>query len=300
MNKSLEKIKKLLERKIDLTKNIKYDDLHHSYSISEYHEYICSLKELKSIILQLIDEKKIEPDYLQQIFNDFMVFDYIKNRNSINIKNSKYPNFYNSEIEKEYKLMKGFTKLLKDEIIFCKENPNQKLINPNAILNPIQKDKNIYYLQNLHNNIIEKIEELDGEYYEKSKSGERTENSLEEQIIPANIKEIFLVKEEGIGYLKFYKQGPKIKIASIRTRQFRLIEALSCPTGTAKNIETVFKSISLPKDEKNSSLNGYGSDSAKLNIIKNTMKEIQKIKGLQGKIKLIFTNNSKAVLLCVY
>lgn len=296
MEKSFEKIKKSLERKIELVKNIKYDDLHHSYSIFQYHEYVCNLIELKPIIQQLIEEKKIEPAYLQQIFNDFMVSDYIKNGNNAS-KNASYPNFYTPEIENKYKLMKKFVELINSEINNCNKNPNQKLVNSGAILNPIRKDKDIYYLQELHNNIIEKIEELDNEHPENLKSVGNIENFLKEQTIPTNIKKVFLPKEKGIGYLKFHKQGPKIRIGSIKTRKFRLIEILSNPTGTAKNIEVVFRYISLPRDAKNSSLESYDSTNAKITIIKNTMKELQKNKGLRGRIKLEFINNNKAVFL---
>ncbi len=107
-----------------------------------------------------------------------------------------------------------------------------------------------------------------------------------------------LQAEKGIGYLKFYKQGPKIRIGNIKTRKFRLLEILFDPLGVAKTVYVVFEAIKLPRDESDGRLgNDYLSEERRRELIEYTMKELQKIKELKGKIRLDFVNNKKSVRL---
>ncbi len=104
--------------------------------------------------------------------------------------------------------------------------------------------------------------------------------------------------EKNIGYLKFYKEGPKIKIGNIKSRHYRLLQFLTDPLGTAKTIDSVFESIALPKDKKDQYLNDdYLDKQNKIKIIKFTMKELQKKKGLTGKIILEFYEKKSSVAL---
>lgn len=111
--------------------------------------------------------------------------------------------------------------------------------------------------------------------------------------------EISTVEEKGIGYLKLYKQGKKIKIGNIKTRKFKLLKALSDPLEVAKTINIVFNQISLPKDKNDSSLaDAYLSIDRQRNLIEYTVKELQKIDDLTGKIKIKYENNKRSV--CLY
>ena len=104
--------------------------------------------------------------------------------------------------------------------------------------------------------------------------------------------------EKGIGYFKFYKEGLKIKIGKTESRQYRLIEVLIDQPGTAKTINTVFEAIVLPKDEEDQRLcDDYLAKNRKIEIINFTMKELQKIEGLTGKISLKFYDNKNNVAL---
>jgi hypothetical protein len=107
-----------------------------------------------------------------------------------------------------------------------------------------------------------------------------------------------VVAEKGIGYLKFAKHGKRIEIGSAKTRKFRLLVSLIDPLGTNKTIESVFDAIRLPKDRKDSRLKDeYVMRERMTEIMKLTIKDLQKIKGLTGKIKLIFTSDKKSVRL---
>lgn len=114
----------------------------------------------------------------------------------------------------------------------------------------------------------------------------------------------FLVTEKRKGYLKFTKNGEKIFIGSIGTRKFRLLKALIEPSdtiGTARNLDTVFEAIQLPKDKSNSKLSdSYLKKNEQVSIIEYTIKELQKVRKLQGKLHFSFGDNKKKLWLEVY
>lgn len=111
----------------------------------------------------------------------------------------------------------------------------------------------------------------------------------------------FLVTENRKGYLKFTKNGERIFVGSIGTRKFRLLKALMEPSdtiGTARNLDTVFEAIQLPKDKNNSKLrDSYLKKSEQLSIIEYTIKELQKVRKLQGKLHFLFGDNKKKLWL---
>ncbi len=124
------------------------------------------------------------------------------------------------------------------------------------------------------------------------------EATKEQKKIANKNGQVSVFEEKGVGYLKFYKQGPKIKIGGSGTRKFKLLMALSSPLKVAKTVNTVFECIALPKDANNSLLkDNYLSANTKRTIIEYTIKELQKIKELKGKIKLEFIDNKKSVFL---
>ena len=98
----------------------------------------------------------------------------------------------------------------------------------------------------------------------------------------------------GIGYFKFYKEGENIEIGGKDTRYFRLLECLCNPFGIEKTIESIFDSIKKDKDLNDTDLSSFQAPQRKtkmLNIIKvSCIKELQKIKQLQGKVKYKFNN----------
>ena len=102
--------------------------------------------------------------------------------------------------------------------------------------------------------------------------------------------------EKNIGYFKFYKEAPKIKIGNIRSRHYRLLEALINPVGVAKTVDIVFDAIRLPKDKIDSRLKDqYLARNRQIDLIKYSMKELQKINGLRNKICLEFYDNNRTV-----
>ena len=125
-----------------------------------------------------------------------------------------------------------------------------------------------------------------------SRKSDASHNSEESKL------QISFITEKGIGYLKFYKQGPKIGIGGAKTRKYRLLESLFDPLGIAKTVNVVFDKIQLPKDKGDSRLaHSYFSEERQRELIIYTMKELQKIKELKGKIKLEFINNKRSVRL---
>lgn len=59
----------------------------------------------------------------------------------------------------------------------------------------------------------------------------------------------FCIEEKTIGYLKFHKNGPKIKIGRATSRHYRLLRCLISPFGIAKTVESIYKKVE--KGEKN-------------------------------------------------
>ena len=100
------------------------------------------------------------------------------------------------------------------------------------------------------------------------------------------------------GYLKFYKEGPRIFIGKIDTRKYRLIEGLIEPLGVAKNLDSVFEAIRDPKDDMDSHLKDkYTAPARQRDIIDYAMKELQKIKELQGRVSITYHHGGRTVAL---
>ncbi len=111
----------------------------------------------------------------------------------------------------------------------------------------------------------------------------------------------FIITEKRKGYLKFTKNGEKIFIGNTDTRKFRLLKTMMEPAdtlGTARNIDAVFEAIKLPKDKDNANLkDNYLKKNKQISIIEYTIKELQKIKKLQGRLHFVFNNGKKIILL---
>ena len=104
-------------------------------------------------------------------------------------------------------------------------------------------------------------------------------------------------EKEGDGYLAI--KGKTIKIGALGTRQYRLIKYLITPFGVSKTMDSVFDQIRLSKDRENSKLlNTITSKATREEIIRQTVKEIQRIlsnNGVKKVLKFNFKNNNVKV-----
>ncbi|MFH0968985.1 MAG: hypothetical protein V1804_00560 [Patescibacteria group bacterium] len=122
-----------------------------------------------------------------------------------------------------------------------------------------------------------------------------SKNKEQQELVPSKNNSTTLIENE-TGYFKFQKQGEKIKIGGKDTRHFRLLRLLCDPIDTARTIEVIFDSIKIPRDKNDSMLNSFNniqSINRKLEIVRFAIKELQKIKRIQGKLKFIFDENQK-------
>lgn len=137
----------------------------------------------------------------------------------------------------------------------------------------------------------------------KIKLNKKTETSSELESIPQKNTPIkpFLITEKRKGYLKFTKNGEKIFIGNTDTRKFRLLKTLMEPVdtlGTARNTDAVFEAIRLSKDKDNAILkDNYLKKNKQISIVEYTIKELQKIKKLQGRLHFVFDSGKKIVWL---
>lgn len=100
--------------------------------------------------------------------------------------------------------------------------------------------------------------------------------------------------ENGNGFFKFFKEGPKIKIGGKGRRPFLLLQCLCDPFGVEKTVEQVFEAIKIPSDANDSELKEWAQNrqARMVQIIKNSaIKELQKIKELQGNLFYKFNQN---------
>lgn len=128
-------------------------------------------------------------------------------------------------------------------------------------------------------------------YYQES-------NNKPQKIIPNN-SECKAFCEGKNGFFQFNKHSKRIPIGKNNTRTYKLLNTMSEPYfGIKKTIDTIFESIKIDKDKTNSALNnGYLSNKEKIKIIKNTIKELQKIDGVRGKLNYIFENSDRELRL---
>jgi len=163
--------------------------------------------------------------------------------------------------------------ITKQELFFIKKLTND-LVFEEKIVSASVKDDKIIILD-----VLNKVEET---------------KSLKNKKIKA-----FIVIANQKGYIKLYKNAPKIIIGGIGTRKFKLIKVLIEPAeaiNAPKKIDGIFEHIKISKDNQNQLLEDYSTQSnEQLKIIQNTIKEIQKIKKLQGKITFDFSPNKKTL-----
>lgn len=152
-----EKLKTVLERKLGLLRDYRYHKQYFSAAL-DYHEYICTSEALEPILSELIEDGKIAPAYLQQIFNDFVLIQSLKKGQKTTTLILQFPNFYTKKIEEEHKLLKNFFDLIQADYEDYKKHQGQVLFNPDAPVIKSDRDDEFFYTQKLHNDIIEKLE----------------------------------------------------------------------------------------------------------------------------------------------
>lgn len=117
--------------------------------------------------------------------------------------------------------------------------------------------------------------------------------TTESKPMPSTFKPRLAV-ENGIGYLQIFKQAKKHKIGGIKTRKFKLAQCLFSPENSVdasyspalQGLERVFEAVQLPKDKKNSKLQTIATAKTEMrSIIEFTIKELQKVKTLQGHLR---------------
>lgn len=99
-------------------------------------------------------------------------------------------------------------------------------------------------------------------------------------------KRPFCVIEGKWGFLKFNKQGQKVKIGTANSQSFKLLKSLTEPFGIAKSVDVVFEAIREGvKYKSKSGVYTSGIDKLqKIKLIEYAIKELQKGDKLQGKL----------------
>ena len=122
--------------------------------------------------------------------------------------------------------------------------------------------------------------------FQKIADKDSDKNFLENTAIKKYKPELF--SEKNKGYFRLNKQSDLISIGGVDTRQFKLLQLLCAPEfGNHRSIEMVFDSIKMSNDLKNQRLTDSSLRRAEvLNIIENTIKELQKKLG--GKVSFHF------------
>ena len=131
-------------------------------------------------------------------------------------------------------------------------------------------------------NILKDISNLDAEIIKKS--------FQEKGQLP------FCIEEGGVGYLKFGKYGKKKKIGRVNSRHFRLLNTLLSPIGVFRTVDSIFEEIKIPKDTNDSLLSDWNNEKTrKIQLIKYTIKELQKNNKLEGRIEFEFNKNNTQI-----
>ncbi len=107
-----------------------------------------------------------------------------------------------------------------------------------------------------------------------------------------------LTNESGKGYFQFSKQGVRIFIGKTGTRKYKLVYILVSPLGTARKVDVVFDAIRESKDDLDAQLKDpYTRERRQRDIINYTMKELQKIGRLRGRVSLKYDSSKSRVAL---
>ncbi len=121
------------------------------------------------------------------------------------------------------------------------------------------------------------------------------QNTAHADAVPSNMKitlGTFEYRKKKHGFLQLFARGERIRIGQIDTRQYRLARCLFSPENKAtdvsfnptfQGIDKLYTAISLRRDNVNSGLKS-DPQNEKRKIITHAIKELQKIRALQGYI----------------
>lgn len=152
MTDNNEKIIATLERKFQLIKDTRDQKLNFA-AMMDYCEYLGNSDELTPVIHTLVQEDKIAPICLEQVFNDYLHSYYLK----FDVPEVKtLPKFYTPEIEAKFKLMRKFVELNGDNFERWQKT-YQVYIDPNKAAIPTDRRDAFFHAQKLHNDIIDKL-----------------------------------------------------------------------------------------------------------------------------------------------
>jgi len=124
----------------------------------------------------------------------------------------------------------------------------------------------------------------------KNTSEELLGNNNQKSTNSGNLTEPYTEVKAGKGFLKF-DSNDNVFVGGKDTKKFKFIQCLCSPKfGIHKTVDFVFQSIKTEKDTKSQDLQTYSHLSRETVLwkIKIQIKELQKIKGLQGKINYKF------------
>ncbi len=116
--------------------------------------------------------------------------------------------------------------------------------------------------------------------------------------MPSQEKKPFIpycVEEKGTGYLKFHKNGKKIRISRNTSNPYKLLHFLIDPFGAARTIDAIYKILTKRKNEATDEYLGLNR---KITTIRNTIKELQKVPGFSEHLKIRIDSQGKHVRLC--
>lgn len=119
-----------------------------------------------------------------------------------------------------------------------------------------------------------------------------------EKVVKTTAMRPRLTDDSGKGYFQFNKQSTRIFIGKTKTRKYRLVKTLVSPLGVARKVDVVFEAIREAKDGLDAQLKDqYTRDRRQRDIIDYTMKELQKIGKLRGRVSLKYDGSKTRVAL---
>lgn len=154
-----EKLKDILGRKFQLLKDYRFTKQYYHAAI-DYHYFISTTEALRPIMKRLMDEERIAPIYLEQIFNDVALHGSIT-QTDVKNKPIKFtlPNFYDQEVEKKYKLLQKHFDLIKADYEDFLNNPAGVIkFDLNVPVIKAEREDEFFYSQKLFNDIIDSLD----------------------------------------------------------------------------------------------------------------------------------------------
>lgn len=138
----------------------------------DYIEYVGKNELLGITMKSLIKEQKILYKFLQNFFDHFMIIASLR-QYGVDKQNKEkiiFPSFFDKEIEERYNLFKNFRQMIVDEgkaYQEAKKTANGRKVSEATDffdlkpLEIIKRDDDLFHIQQLHNNLMEKLSEME-------------------------------------------------------------------------------------------------------------------------------------------